>query len=180
MGRFVENEYDGNPQRNASLMAFDGTRTKPYPVQGVLVGDYVVLQTSAVPGLGDGRKVSEVDVAVTNGNTVDFEFTVDADTVVLPTDMEVVGVLVYPHNGAATPVAVSTIWLMKMFSHSDRGVTDVVNINDRTDRPTSPDPSINNSKWDYVNEEGATEIPCSMEIPVGENDATFTVKVLFR
>jgi len=179
----AENEYDGNPQRIACMFAYDGTRDKPYPVKGILDGDEIVLAVAVSGGLS--RKIaSRTDIAVTNGNTVNFEISTDGENGAgdpLPTNMEIQTIIIQPHDGAATPAVVSNRWLFKMYTHSDREVDDIFQVVDRVaeGRAASDAAYILYGNLGYVNEEGATVIPCSLYIETGDTDATFTVKVIF-
>lgn len=117
--------------------------------------------------------------AVTNGTEEDFEIAADIDDVALPSALIVLGVIVVPHNGAATPVAVSTKWRLRLYTNSDMHIDDIIYDDDRTAMSASSDPGIDNTQWAYVDEEQAGKIYGKIEILGGENDATFTIKILF-
>lgn len=174
-----EDNVAGHDDKSAYLVVrrSDGTFSM---VQGVDAGDYAAIGVVIMGGLGGGRKMTKrEDIAVTNGNTVEFELTVDLDGDALPTDMEIQAIIIQPHDGAAPPVAVSNRWIFSLFTHSDREVDDIFFSTDRTARPATADEFVLNSKMGYLNEEGQTEIPCSLYIETGDTDATFTVKVIF-
>lgn len=176
-----ESNVDGHPETAAYMVARNSAGAFVF-VQGVTDGDFAALKVVLAGGLGGGRKITvKTNVAVVNGtgNTVDFELTVDADGDVLPSDMEIQAIIIQPHDGVSPPAVVSTKWIFKLYTHSDREVDDIFFGTDRTERDATDAEFVLNSKMGYVNEEGATNLPCSLTIAGGENDATFTVKVIF-
>ena len=152
-------------------------------VRGLANGDYAAIRVVQAGGLGSGRKIaSKTGIAVVAGSTTDFEITTDGENGAgdaLPADMEILYIIIQPHNGASPPVAISNRWRFTVYTHSAREVDDIFFRTDRTDRPASDDAFVVNAGWGYVNEEGKTEIPCSLYIEEGDTDATFTVKIIF-
>lgn len=175
----ADTEWNGNQQVGALLFANDGSGNI-VPVKVVSDGTYGSIAV-AVSGAG-AQKMAKVELAVVAGTPRDFLITQDIDLAALPTSMEIRGVIVVPHDGAATPVAVSTKWRLRMYSHSDRLIDEIMYDADKTGQPVSSSADINNTYWAFKNEEGSTEIPCTIEIPGGEglNNATFTIRVLFN
>lgn len=184
MEHFNADEYNGNPQINACMFVYDGTRAKPYPLKGILDqnGNCIILNTAPIAGIAGGRKIaSKTDIAVTNGATVEFLLNTDGDGAALPADMEIKTIIIQPHDGAATPAVVSNRWIFKMYTHSDRDVDDIFHITDRVadGRVASDSAYVLYGNLGYLNEEGNGEIPCSLYIETGDEDAIFTVKVIF-
>jgi hypothetical protein len=173
-----ETNVDGH-QDVSSLVAVLNSSGEFVFIQGIDFGSYAAMPVVDVAGLGSSRKIATKSVAVTNGNTVDFELDTDADGDALPTDMEIQAIIIRAHDGASPPVAVSNRWKFTMYTHSDREVDDYFYERDGTTFAASNNPFVLNVAWGYLNEEGSGEIPCSLYIETGDTDATFTVKVIF-
>lgn len=179
---FDNDNWDGDEHQLAGLFLYDGTRVKPYPAKGTLLADgTIVLNVSPVAGLGGGRKITvDTAIAVTAGNTVNFVLNTDGDGAALPSDLEIQSIIIQPHDGAGN--AVATRWKFNIYTDSARAVDDIFFPLDMvTGRAAggSNSPYTANLNWGYLNEEGAGEIPCDLYIEGGENNATFTVKIIF-
>lgn len=172
-GNLAEGNVAGHPESVAYLVArrSDGTFAM---VQGVDAGDYV-----SIGGESQALRMAKEEQAVVNNTTVNFEITLDIDGNALPAKMDIKGIIVVPHNGAATPVAVSTKWRLQIFTHSDRLIDEIIVDEDRTGIAASSARWIDTTKRSFLNEEGNGALLCSLTIPNSENDATFTVKVIF-
>ena len=168
-----EDSVNGHPDTTAyiAVRKSDGTFVL---LQGTDAGSYATIASDS-PGL----RITKTDQAVVNNTNEDFSITEDVDGNDLPATMNIKAVIVIPHNGAAPPAAVSTKWQLQLFSHSGRGVDDVIYNDDRTGVAASRDPRIDTTKWSFVNEEGNGTILGNLAIPNAENDATFTVKIIF-
>ncbi len=177
-----ESNVAGHPETAAYLVVRNTAGDFVF-VQGVTDGDFAALKVVLAGGIGGGRKITvREDIAVLgDGVPVEFELLVDGDGAVLPSDMEIQTIIIQPHNAADPPVAVSNRWIFKMYTHSDREVDDIFLPVDRVanGRVATSDAYELHSKLGYINEEGNTNIPCSLTIASGDTNATFTVKVIF-
>ena len=164
---------DGHPDVTAYLavMNQDGEFVL---LQGIDAGDYASIASDS-PGL----RIARVEQAVVNNTTEEFTLTVDIDGNDLPAKMNIKALVVVPHNGAATPAAVSTRFQLQIYTHSNRNVDDIIKNEDYTAVVATDVPTIIEDKWSFVNEEGNGIIFCGLSIPLGDNNATFTVKIIF-
>lgn len=129
------------------------------------------------------KGVLEGDVAVTNNNDVAFEFDVDEETLSnpVPPGFTVVGVRVYPHDGATPKVVVSTKWRLRLHKRYVKGIEDVVyDLNRDYSAPASSEASLDVTPWYYQNEDTVGSIYGTIGIDNGKNDATFTIAIEFE
>ena len=125
----------------------------------------------------------EGDVAVTNGNDVAFEFDIDEETLskTVPPGFTVVGVRVYPHDAADPKVAVATIWRIRLYNRSVKGIEDLVYEYSIYDSGVASDaPSLDITPWYYQNEDEVGSIYGTIGIDTGANDASFTIGIDFE
>ncbi len=129
------------------------------------------------------KGVMEGDVAVTNGNDVAFEFDTDEETLskTVPPGFTVIGVRVYPHDGADPKVAVSTKWRLRLHKRYVKGIEDIVyDLNWDYSAPASSVASLDITPWYYQNEDGVGSIYGTIGIENAANDATFTIAIEFE
>ncbi len=129
------------------------------------------------------KGVIEGDVAVTNGNDVAFEFDADEETLgnSVPPGFTVVGIRVYPHDGATPKVAVSTKWRLRLHKRFVKGIEDIVyDLNRDYSAPASSEASLDITPWYYQNEDGVGSIYGTIGIDGTFNDATFTIAIEFE
>ena len=168
-----ESNVDGHDEKSALLAVLKADGTFAF-VQGSDAGDFV-----SIGGDSPALRIAKAEQAVVNNTTEDFAIIQDIDGETLPSKLNIKGIMVIPHNGAATPAAVSTKWRLQIFTHSDRLIDEILVDEDRTGIAESNARWIDTTQRSFVNEEGDGAILCSLTIPNSENDATFTVKIIF-
>jgi hypothetical protein len=166
----AETDFDAHPSVSAALFAFDSDGNI-VPLKGSVDGAYLLLLVALS---GSALKLAEVEVVVTNGNTVSFEITADDDTNPIPNSLKTSLVGLYP--------SASTKWRLTLFSRAARANKDILYDDDRTsvDWEASSDNDLNATPISYKNADGDNRIFGSLTIPSGENDATFNIAILFE